>query len=249
MTTPVRDLFTKGEWCQPQDVFAPHRHRRGQLLFAENGLVRVETDQGAWVMPPQCTLWIPPGVEHSVLISDRVHLINLYVEPQAAAIMPTQCEVFAATELLVSLFKESIVLSAQAQQTERDRLLHQLLMLEIQQLQSMPFSLPLPAHPALRARCEAYAQRPQAGVRLNNWCDQVGLSRRSLTRLFRQQTGLSLIDWCNRALVLAAMERLMSGTRVSVVAYELGYDSPSAFSSAFRKQLKRPPSHFLRPQP
>lgn len=249
MNTAVRDLFTKGEWCQPQDVFAPHHHRRGQLLFADNGLVRVETEQGAWVMPPQCTLWIPPGVEHSVLISDRVYLINLYVEAQAAIIMPTHCEVFAATDLLVSLLKESIGLSAQTQQTGRDRLLHQLLLMEIQQLQSMPFSLPLPAHPALRGLCEAYAQQPRAGVRLNDWCDQARLSRRSLTRLFRQQTGLSLVDWCNRALVLTAMERLMSGARVSAVAYELGYDSPSAFSTAFRKQLKRPPSHYLRAQP
>lgn len=249
MTAVIRDLYTKGELCQPQDVFAPHHHRRGQLLFADNGLVRVETAQGAWVMPPQCTLWIPPGVEHSVLISARVYLINLYVEAQAAALMPTQCEVFSATELLVSLLKESIVLSAQAQDTARDRLLHQLLLVEIQRLQSMPFSLPLPAHPVLHALCEAYAQRPLAGVRLHDWCDQARLSRRSLTRLFRQQTGLSLIEWCNRALVLAAMERLVSGTRVSVVAYELGYDSPAAFSSAFRKQLKRPPSHYLRPQP
>ncbi|MFG1496025.1 helix-turn-helix transcriptional regulator [Saccharospirillum sp. HFRX-1] len=246
MTSAARDLFTKGELCQPQDVFAPHHHRRGQLLFADNGLARVETDQGAWVMPPQCTLWIPPGVEHSVLISDRVYLINLYVEPQAAMAMPNQCEVFEATELLVSLLKESIALSAQTQWVPRDHLLHQLLLAEIQRLKVMPFSLPLPKQTQLRALCEAYTRDPKTGVRLDDWCDQAGLSRRSLTRLFRQQTGLSLIHWCARALVLRAIERLLAGARVSAVAYELGYDNPAAFSSAFRKQLGVSPSHYLR---
>lgn len=244
MTPAVRDLFTKGEICAPAEVFAPHQHRRGQLLFAQNGLVRVTTDQGAWVMPPQCTLWIPPGVEHSVVIGDRVYLINLYVEPAAAVAMPAQCQVFEATDLLISLLKASIPVSSMSDWTPRDHALHQLLLAEIQQLNVLPFSLPLPSHPMLRMLCEAYSAQPKAGVRLDDWCQQAGLSRRSLTRLFRQQTGLSVIHWCSRALVLKAMEQLMAGERVSAAAYALGYDTPAAFSTMFRKQLGVPPSHY-----
>lgn len=245
VTAPVRDLFTKGEYCEPQDFYQPHRHRRGQLLYAHSGLVRVETDQGAWVMPPQCTLWIAPGIEHSVAINDRVYLINLYVEPELATVMPAYCDVFEATELLISLLRASIPLSAQPQWSDRDHLLHQLLLAEIQRLRVLPFSLPLPNHALLRTLCEAYTREPKAGVRLDDWCQQAGLSRRSLTRLFRQQTGLSLVSWCNRVMVLTAIEQLLAGARVSAVAYALGYDNPAAFSTAFRKQVGVSPSHYL----
>lgn len=245
----VRDLFTKGEYCEPQDFFLPHRHRRGQLLFAQSGLVRVATDQGAWVMPPQCTLWIPPGIEHSVAISDRVYLVNLYLEPELAGVMPSRCEVFEATPLLSALLLESVQVSLRSEGSRRDELLHQLLLAEIQRLEIMPFSLPLPHHPGLRALCEAYAGQPRAGVKLDDWCRQAGLSRRTLTRLFRQQTGLSLINWCTRAVVLVAIRQLLAGERVSAVAFGLGYESPAAFSTLFRKQVGVAPSYYLHNDP
>ena len=50
--------------------------------------------------------------------------------------------------------------------------------------------------------------------------------------------------WRQRACVLVALSRLAAGEPVTVVALDMGYDSPGAFSTMFRKTLGRPPSHF-----
>ena len=45
---------------------------------------------------------------------------------------------------------------------------------------------------------------------------------------------------------MAAIPRLLSGSSVTQTALELGYDSPAAFSSMFRKVLGQSPSAFVR---
>jgi hypothetical protein len=40
---------------------AEHQHRRRQFLYAASGVVAVNTPEGAWVAPPELTVWIPPA--------------------------------------------------------------------------------------------------------------------------------------------------------------------------------------------
>jgi AraC-like DNA-binding protein len=50
--------------------------------------------------------------------------------------------------------------------------------------------------------------------------------------------------WRQQACLLAALSRLAAGNSVTAVALDLGYDSPNAFSTMFRKALGAPPSAF-----
>ncbi|WP_188248962.1 helix-turn-helix domain-containing protein, partial [Stenotrophomonas maltophilia] len=49
-----------------------------------------------------------------------------------------------------------------------------------------------------------------------------------------------------QARLLAAMERLAVGDKVIDVALATGYDSPSAFTSMFKRQLGQTPAAFFR---
>ena len=71
-----------------------------------------------------------------------------------------------------------------------------------------------------------------------------GMSRRTFTRLFRAQTGASFAAWRQQGLQ-AAIARLTQGQSVTRVALDLGYASPSAFASAFRRVLGATPSAYL----
>ena len=55
-----------------------------------------------------------------------------------------------------------------------------------------------------------------------------GMSRRTFTRQFRAQTGVSFAEWRQQVCLLAAIERLSAGQAVTRCA-DLGYASPSAF--------------------
>ena len=66
---------------------------------------------------------------------------------------------------------------------------------------------------------------------------ELGLSRRTFTRLFRRETGLTFSAWQRRACLLQAMPRLIGGERVTTIAYDLGYSSPAAFTVMFKQLM------------
>jgi AraC-like DNA-binding protein len=70
------------------------------------------------------------------------------------------------------------------------------------------------------------------------------LSGRTLARHFRRHTGMSFAEWRRRARLLRALGWIAEGRPILEVAMELGYDSPSAFSAMFRRELGAPPSSF-----
>ena len=81
---------------------------------------------------------------------------------------------------------------------------------------------------------------------LDDWADRCSLSRRTLTRLFRRETGQSFSVWRQRVRLLEALARLGAGEAVTYVALDVGYDSPSAFAAMFKRELGAAPRHYLR---
>ena len=73
-----------------------------------------------------------------------------------------------------------------------------------------------------------------------------GATSRTLTRLFRSETGLSFSQWRQQFRILEALRRLGRGQAVTTVALELGYDSPSAFIAMFRKALGKTPGQYFK---
>jgi AraC-like DNA-binding protein len=53
-------------------------------------------------------------------------------------------------------------------------------------------------------------------------------------------------QWRQQARLLHALERLALGDKVVDVALSLGYDSPSAFATMFKRQFGETPSAFFR---
>ena len=75
------------------------------------------------------------------------------------------------------------------------------------------------------------------------------MSRRSFTRAFLRETGLSLSVWRRQATLFAALPRLADGVPVTTVALDLGYDSVPAFTTMFRRMLGASPRRYMRGQP
>ncbi len=53
-------------------------------------------------------------------------------------------------------------------------------------------------------------------------------------------------SWRQRLRLLTAIARLADGRPVTAIAYDLGYESPSAFVAMFRRELGTPPGRYLR---
>ncbi|MBA3479405.1 MAG: helix-turn-helix transcriptional regulator [Lautropia sp.] len=120
-----------------------------------------------------------------------------------------------------------------------------LILAEIATLPSLPFHLPMPSDRRLLKLCRLVCDDLSADAPRDFYAARVGISARSVTRLFRLQTGMGFAKWRQTARILAALQRLVAGESVTSVALSLGYRSPSAFTAMFRKMLGTSPRRCL----
>ena len=223
----------------------PHQHRRGQLLSAASGLIILSTPTGTWVMPPQRGMWIPPGTVHHVRMVGEVAMQSLYFEPAAVPDMPAHCQVVGISAYVRTLIAEAVDLPLEYDLDGRPGVLMQLIHHELGRLPALPLSLRYPTIGPLAERCRAFIIEPQIHVTTDAWSEALGLSRRTFTRIFRRETGLSFQGWCQQACLLSAIPRLAAGEPVTSVAIDLGYENPAAFTNMFKRAFGSPPLTYL----
>lgn len=228
-------------------TFPVHSHARGQFAFASRGTIRVATPQGHWFVPPQRACWVPVGVGHEMTMNGPVTMLNTFVSGDAAhaAGLPDHCCVYGVSALLKQLLDEAIDLPAMYDVDGRAGKLMALLLAEIAVMPRLSLHAPLPGDPRLASVCRRVFASPSIKIDLDTVAADAGMSRRTFTRLFRAQTGVSFAEWRQQVCLLAAIARLSEGQPVTRVALDLGYASPGAFTSAFRRILGEPPSRYL----
>lgn len=223
-----------------------HRHRRAQLLFAERGTMLVETAEGAWMVPPSQAIWIPAGTAHAIAMLDPVATRSVYLDATAAAGMATACRVVGVSPLLRELLIAAVDLPVEYDPAGRAGRIMSLAVDEIRAAPVLPLCLPLPGDARLAARCRRFLAQPTVEDRIERWCGELGMGRRTFTRLFRRETGLGFAAWQRRACLHAALPRLLRGERVTTVALDLGYSSPAAFTAMFKQLVGEAPAAYRR---
>ena len=221
-----------------------HHHRRNQLLYAEKGVVAVSTPQGAWTAPPERAVWIPAGMPHSVRMVGQVSTRSVLIDPATSPDFGDRCRVVGVSPLLRQLLVAAASAPAEYDEEGRDGLVMRLLVAELALAPIVPLSAPFPQSPALAARCHAFLEKPSAHAAIDDWSEALGLSRRAFTRAFRRETGMSFAEWRQQALMVSALPRLAAGEPVTAIALDLGYDSPAAFATMFKRLSGMPPSRY-----
>jgi len=239
-----REVVAIGNEYPPAFELARHTHRRSQLLYAAEGVLTVDTNHGSWVVPPERAVWIPGGVSHAVKMVGAVSTRSVLIAPDVPPRRTDQCEVLGVSQLLRSLLVASVDLPPEYDLSGRDGLIMALLVAEAAIAPVIPLAVPFPQNPVLARQCHAFLDHPDAQATINAWSAELGLSRRAFTRTFRRETGISFANWRQQACLLAAMPRLAAGESVTVIALDLGYESPAAFSTMFSRLLGIPPSRY-----
>ena len=197
----------------------------------------VSAETGSWVVPPGYALWIPARLVHDVAMHGQVAMRTAYVRtdavPDAAA-----SRVIAVSPLLraalVALAEEEPLLY-----DERGRGGHlaAIVLDEIARAPATPFALPVPADTRLARLARRLIEDAGSPLDLDSWADRIGVSRRTLTRLFRAETGMSFGTWRRRLRLLRAAARLADGEPIGRVVASLGYGSVTAFRAMARREL------------
>ena len=243
---PQQPVVTVSSDSVTDQRFPMHRHFRAQLVFASEGVMRVTTAAGTWVVPPQQAVWVPADVYHEVYSAGPIAMRSLYVHPNAAEGLPEECCVMSVEPFLRELIVKISDLAERRELSGSYARLVGVVLDELRELKVAPLHLPLPRDPRLKAVTDKLIADPGDNRDLAEWGRRAGASARTLARLFRRETGMTFAGWRRRLRLLAAVSRLGGGESVTRVAYDLGYHSPSAFVAMFRRSLGTSPGRYLR---
>jgi AraC-like DNA-binding protein len=232
-----RDVVAVAKSFAPGSRTGRHRHARGQLIFAISGLMVAHADAGTWVVPAGFALWLPPKVFHDVHMHGTVAMRTAYVSERAMAGLPTGCQVLGVSPLLQACLVALADEKPDYDERGRGGHLAAMVLDEIVRAPTTPFALPVPADPRLARLARALIREPGSTRDLDQWADATGVSRRTLTRLFRRETGLSFGAWRRRLRLLQARAREADGEPPTRIAARLGYRSLAAFRAMARREL------------
>ena len=219
-----------------------HSHGRAQLIFAVSGTMTVRASASLWILPASHALWMPPKVVHHIRTAGRVEMRTLYIAPEAAARIGDGCRVMFVSPLLRELIMRAMELPPLYDEQGMAGRVMDLILDEIASLPAQPLSLRMPKDARLAKLCERALADLSKDLSIAQLGASVGLSERSVIRLFPKETGLSFGKWLSQARLLKAFELFEDGQSVTRVALELGYSSPSAFSKMFRRTIGRSPA-------
>ncbi len=82
---------------------------------------------------------------------------------------------------------------------------------------------------------------------LQSLAERAGMSRTTFILKFKETVGTSPMDYLTRWRMLVAGDRLANSTDpISLIARSLGYESESAFSTAFKRTMGCSPRQYCR---
>jgi AraC-like DNA-binding protein len=226
-------------------VIPEHAHPEDQLVYACRGVMTVRTSAGTWVVPAQRAVWIPARTPHSIAISGAVSMRTIYFRARMVKRLPRSCCAVNISPLLQQLI---LHLCTYEKLSKRSRIQAHLISVFIDQLETVQaIALQLPTPSDIRAaRVAAILQRNlEASYSLIAACKQAGASKRTIERLFQQETRLSLGKWRQQLRLMRSLQLLAAGEKIAHAALEAGYSTPSAFIAMFRRALGTTPRRYF----
>lgn len=227
-----------------------HKHSKGQFLYTEGGVVHVITDSQTFFLPARHYMWIPGGVLHSIHPGTATVIMrNLYFPRENNEHeFYSKIGVYPINDLLLQMIIYTNRWSGDKKPVDKSAwhfMLSIKCILPEMSRYNLPLSLPYAKDKRLIAVIKYMEKNLQENIVLSDFGKTMGLSPRTLSRLFQSDVGMSFVQYLTiqrlmRAIVLL-LEKQLS---VKEVASLVGYNSIPTFSNTFYKILGVRPSEY-----
>jgi AraC-like DNA-binding protein len=219
-----------------------HDHAEQQLVYPSSGLLIVSTPGGSWVVPPQRAVWLPAAVAHAHQAYGATQLRTVAFGVHVNPLGLTQPTVLSVSRLLRELI---IALTDDpARPIDEQRDLKRVALHQLKPAPALQFHLPQPGDERLRDVTAILAEDPGSDRTLAELGRAVGAGERTLSRLFRAETGMTFPQWRAQLRLHHSLTLLTSGLSVTTVAITCGYSTPSAFTAAFHATFGTTPGTY-----
>jgi AraC-like DNA-binding protein len=225
-----------------------HWHDENQVAYASQGVLAVHTEASRWIVPAHRAIWVPAGTVHAhrAYGETRLHLLGLpagrnplgLVEPTVLAVSP--------------LLRELLIAYTALDESQDPRARRRMLGVLLDQLaaaRERPVRIPAARDARLVAVTAILEADPSDSRSLEALGREVGASGRTLTRLFRQDVGMTFPQWRTQLRLYQALRLLAEGQSVTTVGRRCGFATTSAFIDVFRRSLGHTPGAYVRSRP
>jgi AraC-like DNA-binding protein len=238
-----RHLWPSGE------ASAAQSHPQGHLVYAASGVLTVHTERGMSIIPANRVAWTPAGSTHYHSAHGDTDMRIVFLPPSVARLIPDHPAVFLASDLaravLLSLtgprnYDEGV---AGYSRSARSRLLR-VLVDELHEAQEQPLQLPEPQDDRLQAIARMLHENPADNTALADLGQRIGASTRTLSRLLRNELGMTFYEWRTQLRIYHALVLLAKGHDATQASYACGWANPSSFIAAFANIIGTTPGRY-----
>jgi AraC-like DNA-binding protein/quercetin dioxygenase-like cupin family protein len=256
-TTGLVDLRGTSRWAggslmydgAEQLVTGRHFHDVHEIEYACRGMVEVETEAGHYLLPPHQAAWIPAGLHHQTTLHAGAQTLAVIFAPGLVSAAGDRVRIIAVSALLreMMLYSGRWPASRAESGAEADSFFQALGYVVAEALDhEMPLNLPVPADPVAAAAAD-YTRAHLDRVTVSDVTRAVGVSERTMRRMFRAHLGMSWRSYLLRARVLRSMAMLAQPDRtVLEVSIAVGFDDVGAFARSFARHCGETPSAYKR---
>ncbi len=222
-------------------VVGHHVHPWSQLIYAARGVMTVSGDRGAWVVPSHRAIWMPADIGHTIETTGTTTLRTLYVRPDLTKEQPRASCVIDVPPLLRELILHVLMLGHLLESDASHVRLTGVLLDLLNETPQVALDLANPVDVRARRIADRILARPGANEPLEGLAQGSGAGLRTLERIFKRETGLTLGKWRQRARLIHALRKLAAGATVEQAARAVGNESTSAFIAIFKRELGMTP--------
>ncbi len=226
-----------------------HLHDVHEVEYACRGIVEVETEAGHYLLPPHQAAWIPAGLYHKTTLNAGAQTLAVLFEPGLVPMAGDRIRIIAVSALLreMMLYSARWPISRTESGVEAESFFQTLGHVVAEALDDeMPLNLPVPADPVAAAVTD-YTRAHLDRVTVSDVTRAVGVSERTLRRIFSTHLGMSWRSYLLRARVLRSMAMLAQPDRsILEVSIAVGFEDAGAFARSFARHCGETPSAYKR---
>ncbi|KPE52224.1 AraC family transcriptional regulator [Chryseobacterium indologenes] len=223
-----------------------HFHRtKAQLLYAPSGCMTVTTSEKQLVLPPFRMLWIPSKEVHRVNFRNVVAYRSVYFDEEyTRKYMRSDLKVLQVNPLLKEIIERICFWKWSALNQQQENIM-KVFWNELKTAQEEKLELRMPADRRFKKTMEEWTQRTSAPPMLKKLAEEVRAVEKTISRIFKKETGLSYQEWRQQWRLQRSIELLVEDHSIGEVSHILEFSSDSAFIEFFRQHTGSTPLQYL----
>ncbi|WP_228451997.1 AraC family transcriptional regulator [Chryseobacterium sp. G0186] len=234
-------------WCEKDwkhDDYE-HVHNRAQLTFVEDGYQYFHIDQKIYLVPQHHVIWVPSGKAHKITSEAKtVNLMVFLFKSVFEEEFYQNVQVFTAPPVLKEMLLYASKWNQSLVKNEEQDIFFSAILKSLPNFykESNGLEIPVPGDTRLIPVCHEINANFKYNLDIDSLAEKAKMSVRSLQRIFKSETGITLQKYLQLTRILKSIELIdAQHYTLSEIAYKVGYQSLSAFTSSYFAVMKMKP--------